>query len=148
MVCISPISRGHLKQLSNKKKLIQNPLKPQTKECADAPFAVVHGEALLIPDVGEVEHHRHANEFIAPLPDDGAATGNDDLREVVVQGDVGIAERHRGVTVDNERGEGGDMQQPTLMWYVIVAVASAKANVCHLQLHRLLPIERSVLTLT
>ena len=40
---------------------------PQAEECADAPFDVMQGEALLVAGVGEIEYHRHAKELIAPV---------------------------------------------------------------------------------
>ena len=68
------------------------------------PLDVVDGEALLMADVGEIKQHRHTEELVAPLADDGTAPGDDDLGEVVVKGYSGVAESHRRVAIDNERG--------------------------------------------
>ncbi len=58
------------------------------------PFNVVYGKVFLMADVGEVEHHRQAKKFVVPLADDGPAPSNDDLGEMVVQGDAGVAKGH------------------------------------------------------
>ena len=52
----------------------------------------MHGEALHMANVCEVEHHRNAEELVAPLANDGSATRDDDLREVVVKGYAVVAE--------------------------------------------------------
>ena len=45
-------------------------------------------------DVGEIEYHRHAEELVAPLADDGTTPSDDDLGEVVVKGYAGVTESH------------------------------------------------------
>ncbi len=59
-------------------------LQSQPEEGADAPLGVMYGEGLFVSDVGEIEYARDADELVAPLPDDGTASGDDDLGEVVV----------------------------------------------------------------
>ena len=56
----------------------------EPKEGADTPFDIVHGKVLFVADVGEVEHHRHAEKFIAQLTNDGPTASDDDLWEMVV----------------------------------------------------------------
>jgi hypothetical protein len=46
----------------------------------------------LVTDVCEVEYHRYAEELVTPLTNDGSATRDDDLREVVVKGYAVVAE--------------------------------------------------------
>jgi len=76
----------------------------QTEIGADAPFAVVHGKALFVADVSEIVHHRQTEELIAPMTNNGTASSDDDLWEMIVKGYMRIAENHRRVTIDNERG--------------------------------------------
>ena len=45
-------------------------------------------------DVGEVEYHRQAQEFIAPLMHDSSTASDDDLGEVIVQGNAVVTESH------------------------------------------------------
>ena len=120
-------------------------LKPQAEGGADKPLDVMNAERFLVADVGEIEEHGHADELVAPMVNDGSATGNDDLGEVVVKGHAGVAEGHGGVAIDDERGQGGDMQQPALAGHVIVAIAATKGDVGHLQLHLLFPVEGGML---
>ena len=54
-------------------------------------------------DVGEVENHRQPEELASPLIDSGTATGDNDLGEVVFQGNLRVTKSHGGITVDNER---------------------------------------------
>ena len=49
-------------------------------------------QIFLVTDVCEVEYHRYAEELVAPLTNDGSATRDDDLREVVVKGYAVVAE--------------------------------------------------------
>ena len=79
-------------------------LQSQAEEGADAPFGVVHSEIILIADVGEVIYRRQTDEFVAPLIDNGSATGDDDLWELVVQGHTVVVHRHRRVAIYDERG--------------------------------------------
>ena len=120
-------------------------LKPKAEGGADKPLDVMNAERFLVADVGKIENHRHADELVAPMVNDGSATGNDDRGEVVVKGHAGVAEGHGGVAIDDERGQGGNMQQPALTGHVIVAIAATKGDVGHLQLHLLLPVEGGVL---
>ena len=110
------------------------------------PLNIVYGETFLVTDVGEIEHHRETQKLVSPMANDGTAPGNDDLGEVVLKGHAGVAESHGGVAIDDERGQGGDVEQPALAGHVVVAVACAEADICHLQLHLLLPVERGVLS--
>ena len=120
-------------------------LKPQAEGGADKPLDVMNAERLLVADVGEIEEHGHADELVAPMVNDGSATGDDDLGEMVVKGHAGVAEGHGGVAIDDERGQGGDMQQPALAGHVIVAIAATKGDVGHLELHLLFPVEGGML---
>ena len=61
-------------------------LQAQAEEGAEAPFDVVDLEVFPVADIGEVEHHRHAEELVALLAQDGSATGDDDLGEMIVEG--------------------------------------------------------------
>ena len=54
--------------------------------------------------VGEVEHHRQTQELVPPLPHHGTTTGNDDFREMVVQGHAVVADGHRSLAVDDKGG--------------------------------------------
>ena len=112
-------------------------LQAQAEEGAEAPFGVVHLEAFLVADIGEIVHHRHTEELVAYLPQDGSATGDDDFGEMIVKGDTGAAKGQRGFAIDDERGNGGDVEQPTTGRHIVVAVAAADADVRHLELHLL-----------
>ena len=87
---------------------------PNAEECADAPLNVVQGEALLVAVIGEVEYHRETEELVAPLAYDSTAPCDDDLGKVVVKGYAGVTESHGRVAIDDERRQGGQVQQPTL----------------------------------
>ena len=106
----------------------------------------MYGECLLVADVGEIEYHRHAEELVAPLADDGTTPSDDGLGEMVVKWYAVVAESHGGVAIDDERGQGGNVQQPTLAGHVVVAIACTETDVRHLQLHLLIPVEGGVLT--
>ena len=69
-------------------------LKPHPEEGSDAPLDILNGEVILITDVGEIEYHREAEKFVAPLMNDCTAPSDDDLREMVVERHFGIAESH------------------------------------------------------
>ena len=80
-------------------------LKPHPEEGSDAPLDVLDGEVILIADVGEIEHHREAEEFVAPLMNDSTAPGDDYLREMIVKGHFVVAESHGRVAIDDECGQ-------------------------------------------
>ena len=67
-------------------------LQAQAEKGADAPFAIMHGEALHMTDVREVEYHRQTEELVIPQSHNRATTGNDDLREMIVKRYADIAE--------------------------------------------------------
>ena len=69
----------------------------------------MYGQVVLMADVGEVERHGQSAELVAPLVDDGPATSDDDLGEVVVQGYVVVAKGHRRLAVDDECRQCGDV---------------------------------------
>jgi len=69
------------------------------------PFDVVQGETFLVAGVGEIKDHRHAEELVAPLADDGTTSRDDDLGKVIVKGYARIAEGHGRFAIDNERGQ-------------------------------------------
>ncbi len=69
-------------------------LKPKAEGGADKPLDVMNAERFLVADVGKIENHRHADELVAPMVNDGSTTGNDDLGEVVVKGHAGVTEGH------------------------------------------------------
>lgn len=79
-------------------------------------------ETLLVADVGKIEDHRHAEELVAPLADDGTSPGDDGLGEVVVKGHAGVAERHRRFAIDNERGQGGDQRELVLVFFLLASL--------------------------
>ena len=92
---------------------------------------------ILVADVGEVVYHREAGEPVGTyLLDDRTACGDDYLGEVIVQGDVCVVDGKRCVAIDDEGGQGGEVEQPTLCRHVVVAVACSDADVCHLEIHR------------
>ena len=99
-------------------------------------------------NVGEVEHHRHAEKLVAPLANHGASTRDDGLREMIVQGHLDIAELQGGIAIDDECGHSGNVQQPATRWHKVIAIATANTDVGHLEIHRLLPVEGSMLSLT
>ena len=106
----------------------------------------MQGQAFLIADVREVVHHRQTVEFVASLTNHSSATSDDHLGEVVVQRYAVIAKGHRGLAIDDECGKARDMQQPPLGGHIIVAIAGTHADVRHLQLHFLIPVELGLLT--
>ena len=69
------------------------------------PLDVMDGEALLMTNVGEIEYHRHTDELVVPLVYGGTAPSDDDFGEMVVKGHAGVAESHRRVAIDDERGQ-------------------------------------------
>jgi len=81
------------------------PLQAESEEGTDAPLDVMHGEVVLVADVGEIEHHRQSEELVAPLVYHRSTTSDDGFGEVVVQWDTGVAEGHGCVAVDDERGQ-------------------------------------------
>ena len=107
----------------------------------------MHGEVVLVADTSEVEHHRQSEELVAYPSHHGTATGDDGLGERVVQRYFGFANGHRGVAVDDERGQGGNMQQPVLRRHVVVAITSTDTNVRHLKLKLLIIMYSAVLSL-
>ena len=60
-------------------------------------------EVFPVADIGEVEHHRHAEKLVALLAQDGSATGDDDLGEMIVKGDAGAAKGQRGLSCSSWR---------------------------------------------
>lgn len=98
-------------------------------------------------NVGEIEHHRHADELVAPLVEGGSASSDDDFRKVVAKGHADVIEGHRCLTVNDECGQSRKVQQPSLLWHEIVAVARAKAYIGHLQFHSPLAVKLSLLPL-
>ena len=97
----------------------------------------MHGQVLFVADIGEVEHHRHTEKLVAHLAHNGPATGDDGLGEMVVQRYMDIAKGQRGFAKDDERGQCGDMEQPSVVGHIIIGVAATNADVRHLELHLL-----------
>ena len=64
----------------------------------------MYGETLLVANIGVVVYHRQTDELIAPLSNDSATTGDNNLGEVVVQWYAVAVEGHRRVAVGNEGG--------------------------------------------
>ena len=95
--------RGERKKKTNRRTAL---LKPQAEEGTDVPLNVMDGELILAADVGKIEHHRRTEELVVPLTDDRTAPCNNNLGEVVVKGYAGVAESHRSVAIDDERGQG------------------------------------------
>ena len=97
----------------------------------------MHGKVLLITDIVEIEHHGHAEELVAHLANDGSATCNNGLGEMVVQRYAGVAQSQRSVAIDDERRQRGDMEQPSVVGHIVIGVAATNADVRHLELHLL-----------
>ena len=83
--------------------------------------------------------------MVALLADHGPAAGDDDFGKMVVKGHTVLHETDRRVAVNDERGEGRDMQQPPLRGHVVVAVAATDADVRHFQIRDEIPVHRCVL---
>jgi len=58
------------------------------------PFDVVQAKTLLVAGVGKIEYHRHTEELVAPLANDGTTPCDYDLGEVVVKGYARVTESH------------------------------------------------------
>ena len=104
-------------------------------------------QTLFITYIGEVEHHRHAVERSARLTDDGTASRDDDLGEMVVEWYTGFTETQRRFAIYDEGGQSGDVQQPILRRNPVVGVASPNADVGHFELRFLCSIDGSTLSL-
>ena len=106
-------------------------LKSHSVEEAGVPLDVFDGDVLAVAYVGEGEDHGGADEGALEILDDGSATCDDDLGEVVVDGDALAVDIGGAAAMDDEGGEGGDVEEPLLARDEVVAVAATDADIVH-----------------
>ena len=80
-------------------------LQAKTQEGTYSPFSVMYGKTLLVADIGEVEHHRKTEKLVTYLANNGTTTCDNDLREMVMKGNISVIEGHRSVTIYDESGQ-------------------------------------------
>ena len=78
----------------NRRLWLPSVSQPQAEEGADTPFDVVQREALFVAVVGEIEYHRHTDELVAPLVNNGTTPSDDNFWEVVMKGNTCVTESH------------------------------------------------------